>query len=62
MDKKLEKLFDIATGGLFIAGLIFLAISIFSKSDDQTCLIIGLSCSLLGNLFNIVENNLKKKS
>ena len=62
MDKKLETLFDIAIGGLFVVGLIFLAISILSKSDDQTCLIIGLVCSLLGNLLNTTESTLQKRA
>lgn len=54
MKKTINNLLLISSGGLAVAGLIFIIISMFE--DNKTiCLPTGLFCVVLSNLFNIIR-------
>ncbi|MBQ3291158.1 MAG: hypothetical protein IJH43_02125 [Mogibacterium sp.] len=59
--RKRTVLLSIASGGLSVAGLIFILISIFGHEDSQWPLIAGLFFVVLGSLFNVINTLLNKK-
>ena len=61
MKKILNRLFDIASLGLIVAGAIFLCVSIFERNETTTPLAAALACILLSNLFHVIRMNLDKK-
>ena len=61
MKKILNRLFDIASLGLSVAGAIFLCVSIFDRNETTTPLAAALACILLSNLFHVIRMNLDKK-
>lgn len=61
MKKILNRLFDIASLGLIVAGAIFLCVSIFDRNETTTPLAAALACILLSNLFHVIRMNLDKK-
>lgn len=59
MDTNTSKiLLAISTVGLAVAGLIFLALSIFD--DGRAYLPAGLCCTTLANLFNVIRHQQQK--
>ena len=61
MTKILNRLFDIASLGLIVAGAIFLCVSIFDGNETATPLAIAVVSILLSNLFNVIRMNMDKK-
>lgn len=53
--KTLNILFIISSGGLALAGLLFVILSIFNKAESGWALPAGLFCVALSNLFNIIR-------
>lgn len=61
MDNELlDRLMKIAITGLFLAGMIFICLCLFSKTKNNTLLFSALSCNVLAGLFNIIRNFNKK--
>ena len=59
MDKKtVNILLSIAAAGLFIAGLVFLGISV---AGDKSCTPSALVCVLLGSMMNIIRAQFNKE-
>lgn len=62
MDKKrIAMLLLISSGGLAVAGIIFLFISMFGYRNGWS-LCTAMVCVLLANLFNIVRCRLEKRT
>ena len=61
MKKILNRLFDIASLGLIVAGAIFLCVSIFDRNETTTPLAAALACILLSNLFHVIRMNMDQK-
>lgn len=61
MDKEvLDRLMWIAVTGLFIAGVIFIGLYLFSETKDSALLLAALSCNVLAGLFNLIRGFHKK--
>ena len=62
MNKKLiNTLIAIVNCTLIISGIIFLCLSIFTETKDNTYLIIALISTLIANLINVIRTALLKK-
>lgn len=60
MDKTRNTLFVIASLGLAVSAVIFLAIAIFGNAVSEWFLPAGLLCCALSNLFNLIRSTLSK--
>ncbi len=61
MDNELRnRLLWIAITGLFLAGVIFIGLFLFSETKDNTLLFSALTCNVLAGLFNIIKGFDKK--
>lgn len=61
MDNELQnRLLWIAVTGLFLAGVIFIGLFLFSETKNNTLLYAALFCNLLAGLFNIIRGLNKK--
>ncbi len=56
MDNELlNRLMWIAITGLFLAGVIFIGIFLFSENKNNGLLFAALACNMLGGLFNTIR-------
>lgn len=56
MDKELlNRLLWISITGLFLAGVIFIGLFLFSETKDNTLLFVALFCNVLAGLFNTIR-------
>ena len=60
--KKINTLLFIAGLGLLIAGIIFLLVTLLSDHESEWVLPAALGCVLLGNLFNLIRNQMNKRN
>lgn len=58
--KNINTLLIIASGGLFVASLIFILVEIFSDSTSDWLFYASMICVILGNIFNFVRTTLNK--
>lgn len=62
MDQKtISRLLIIASLGLSAAGIIFLVLSLLKVWEGNTALTLALGCIVLGNLFNVLQIQRRKK-
>lgn len=59
MKKEVKIIFNLVIGIMFLVAIVFLAISIYTKLENNMYLVIALSCSLIGNLLNLIKHKLQ---
>lgn len=60
VDKTVNSLLVIASVGLAVSAVLFIAIAIFSSTESDWVLPAGLFCCALSNLFNLIRSMLAK--
>lgn len=61
MDNELRnRLLWIAITGLFLAGVIFIGLFLFSETKNNILLFVALFCNMLAGLFNTIRGLSKK--